>query len=241
VRGAQGSAQVHGAPQSMERTIRQLRGNARFESMVDKVIEAALVHVEDKAYLVPLLKGRHELPQDALPIAWHVWHAYAPPFSLWMQWICMSNPTRAFTLARACTSHRPYMHTRTRAPACAHTPAAKHATCQGCHPPRAPNPSRSRSWSREQGSTGHEGVKASAIAVTFQATLCEHLLQTLPTPASLPAPPRRFLALTLSRFQCRSHWQSRVCPQWEGKVRLCAYEARCSRLLQTRRHQGAMC
>ena len=91
------------------------------------------------------------------------------------------------------------------------------------------------------GARGCEGVSDCRIAVTFQATLCGHLLQTLPTPASLPAPPRRFLALTLSRFQCRSHWQSRVCPQWEGKVRLCAYEARCSRLLQTRRHQGAMC
>jgi hypothetical protein len=49
-----------------ERTGRQLRGNARFEAPVDKIIEAALVHVEDQAHLISLLKGRYECAQNPL-------------------------------------------------------------------------------------------------------------------------------------------------------------------------------
>ncbi len=56
------------APRDMERerTVRQLRGNARFEAPVDKIIEAALVHVEDQAHLISLLKGRYECAQNPL-------------------------------------------------------------------------------------------------------------------------------------------------------------------------------
>ena len=62
---------MHGgerAPRDMERerTVRQLRGNARFEAPVNKIIEAAMVHVEDQAHLISLLKGRYECAQNPL-------------------------------------------------------------------------------------------------------------------------------------------------------------------------------
>ena len=49
-----------------ELTVRQLRGNARFEAPVNKIIETALVHVEDQAHLISLLKGRYECAQNPL-------------------------------------------------------------------------------------------------------------------------------------------------------------------------------
>jgi hypothetical protein len=56
------------APRDMERerTGRQLRGNARFEAPVNKIIETALVHVEDQAHLISLLKGRYECAHNSL-------------------------------------------------------------------------------------------------------------------------------------------------------------------------------
>ena len=62
---------VHGCERASrdmetERTVRQLRGNACFEATVDKIIKAALVHVEDQAHLISLLKGRNECAQNPL-------------------------------------------------------------------------------------------------------------------------------------------------------------------------------
>lgn len=59
---------VHGCERASrdmetERTVRQLRGNACFEATVDKIIKAALVHVEDQAHLISLLKGGTNAPR----------------------------------------------------------------------------------------------------------------------------------------------------------------------------------